>query len=52
MELSIGLNSDRTIMKMENPCTGTFLLLNKIETIKLRKNLDMIIKSMSEEYLK
>jgi hypothetical protein len=48
MELSVGLNSDKSIMKMENPCTGTFLLLNKMETIKLKKNLDMIIQLMSE----
>ncbi len=29
MELLVGLNKDKNIMKMENPCTGTFLLLNK-----------------------
>ena len=46
MELYVGLNKDKNIMKMENPCTGTFLLLNKNETIKLKKDLDMLIKLM------
>ena len=46
MELSVGLNKDKNIMKMENPCTGTFLLLNKKETIKLKKDLDELIKHM------
>ena len=47
MELSVGLNKDKSIMKMENPCTGTFLLLNKDEAIKLEKNdLDILITLM------
>lgn len=46
MELSVGLNKDKNIMKMENPCTGTFLLLNKKEAIKLKKDLDVQIKQM------
>jgi hypothetical protein len=46
MELSVGLNKDKNIMKMENPCTGTFLLLNKKETIQLKKDLDVLIKLM------
>jgi hypothetical protein len=46
MELSVGLNKDKSIMKMENPCTGTFLLLNKNEAIKLKKDLDVLIKQM------
>jgi len=39
MELSVGLNKDKSIMK-------TFLLLNKNEAIKLKKDLDVLIKQM------
>ncbi len=46
MELSVGLNKDKSIMKMENPCTGTFLLLNKDEAIKLKNDLDILITLM------
>ena len=46
MELSVGLNKDKNIMKLENPCTGTFLLLNQKEAIKLKKDLDVIVKLM------
>ncbi len=48
MELSVGLNKDKSIMKIENPCTGTFLLLNEKEAIKLKKDLNMLIKLMSK----
>jgi hypothetical protein len=48
MELSVGLNIDKNIMKIENPCTGTFLLLNEKEAIKLKKDLNMLIKLMSK----
>ena len=46
MELSVGLNKNKNIMKMENPCTGTFLLLNKKEAIKLKKDLDVLLIQM------
>jgi hypothetical protein len=46
MELKVGLNNEKNIMKMENPCTGTFLLLNKKEAIKLKKDLNILIKLM------
>jgi hypothetical protein len=49
MELSVGLNKDKSIIKIENPCTGTFLLLNEIEAIKLKKDLNMSIKLMSKD---
>jgi hypothetical protein len=48
MELSVGLNNDKSIMKIENPCTGTFLLLNEKEAMKLKKDLNMLIKLMSK----
>jgi hypothetical protein len=49
MELSVGLNNDKSLMKIENPCTGTFLLLNEKEAMKLKKDLNMLIKLMSNK---
>jgi hypothetical protein len=46
MELAVGLNKNKSIMKLENPCTGTFLLLNQKEAIKLKKDLDIMTKLM------
>ena len=44
--ISAKLNSDKNIVKVENLCTGTFLLLNKDEALELRKDLDYLIKLM------
>jgi hypothetical protein len=44
--ISAKLNTNKTIIKIENTCTGTFLLLNKDEALKLRTDLNYIIDLM------
>jgi hypothetical protein len=44
--ISAKLNSDKSIIKVENICTGTFLLLNKDEALKLRIDLNYLIELM------
>jgi hypothetical protein len=46
LAISAKLNNDKSIVKVENSCTGTFLLLNKEEALKLRTDLNYIIKTM------
>ncbi|HEX7468206.1 MAG TPA: hypothetical protein VF324_06445 [Methanobacterium sp.] len=46
MGISTKLNDDKNIIKVENLCTGTFLLLNKDEALELRKDLNYLIKLM------
>lgn len=41
--ISTKLNGDKSIIKVENTCTGTFLLLNKNEALKLRTDLNYLI---------
>jgi len=44
--ISCKLNSNKNLIKIENLCTGTFLLLNKEEALKLRTDLNYLIKLM------
>jgi hypothetical protein len=46
MEISAKLNSDKNIIKIENPCTKTFLLINKEEALKLKTDLNYLIELM------
>jgi hypothetical protein len=46
LELSTNLNSDKNIIKIENPCTKTFLLINKGEALKLKTDLNYLIELM------
>jgi hypothetical protein len=46
LDISAKLNSDKNIIKIENICTGTFLLLNKDEACKLRTDLNYLIEIM------
>jgi hypothetical protein len=46
MVISVGINNDKNIIKLENPCTGTFLLLNKDEAHKLSKDLNNLLEMM------
>jgi len=46
MEISVGINSDKNIIKLENPCTGTFLLLSKNEALKLSTDLNNLLEMM------
>lgn len=39
MAITAKLNSEKTYVKIENSCTGTFLLLNKEEAVKLLDDL-------------
>jgi hypothetical protein len=45
-EIVAKLNDDKNIIKIENTCTGTFLLLNKDEAIKLKNDLNQIVELM------
>jgi hypothetical protein len=44
--ISTKLNSNKNLIKIENLCTGTFLLLNKDEALELKTDLNYIIKLM------
>jgi hypothetical protein len=46
MEITAKLNGNRNIIKVENHCTGTFLLLNKDEAIKLNTDLKNLLEKM------
>jgi hypothetical protein len=46
MAITAKLNSEKTYVKIENSCTGTFLLLNREEAVKLRKDMDVVIGKM------
>lgn len=45
-EIVAKLNDDKNIIKIENTCTGTFLLLNKEEALKLKIDLNNILELM------
>ena len=45
-EIVAKLNDEKNIIKIENTCTGTFLLLNKEEALKLKTDLINIIELM------
>ena len=45
-EIIAKLNDDKNIIKIENTCTGTFLLLNKEEALKLKIDLNNILELM------
>lgn len=44
--ISAKLNKDKSIIKIENICTGTFLLLNKGEALELKMDLNYLIELM------
>ena len=46
--ISAKLNDGKNIIKVENLCTGTFLLLNKDEALGLIKDLSYLIKLMEQ----
>jgi hypothetical protein len=48
MGISAKLNDDKNIIKVKNLCTGTFLLLNEDEAIKLRNDLNNLIELMEQ----
>jgi len=50
LTISAKLNREKTFVKIENSCTGTFLVLNKDEAIKLRE--DMVRVTDLMEYSK
>lgn len=43
MTILAKINDEKNIIKLENPCTKTFLLLNKDEALKLRNDLNDLI---------
>ncbi|MBZ2165474.1 MULTISPECIES: hypothetical protein [Methanobacterium] len=45
-EIVAKLNDEKNIIKIENTCTGTFLLLNKEEALKLKTDLNNILELM------
>ena len=45
-EIVAKLNDEKNIIKIENTCTGTFLLLNKEEALKLKTDLSNILELM------
>ena len=45
-EILAKLNDEKNIIKIENTCTGTFLLLNKEEALKLKTDLNNILELM------
>jgi len=47
MAITAKLNSERNYVKIENSCTGTFLLLNKKEAMKLRDDLVFVLEKMN-----
>ena len=47
MAITAKLNTEKNYLKIENSCTGTFLLLNKKEAIKLRDDLVSVTKKMN-----
>jgi|GEM_PF-2808869 len=47
MAITAKLNSEKNYVKIENSCTGTFLLLNKKDAIKLRDDLVFVTKKMN-----
>jgi hypothetical protein len=44
--ISAKLNKDKSIMKIENLCTGTFLLLNKDEALELKTDINYLVELM------
>jgi len=46
MEITAKLNGNKNIIKVENHCTGTFLLLNKEEATKLNTDLKNLLDKM------
>lgn len=46
MAITAKLNSEKTYVKIENSCTGTFLLLNKEEAVKLLDDLGEVTERM------
>ena len=44
--ISAKLNESKNIIKVENLCTGTFLLLNKDEALELSNDLNYLIQLM------
>jgi hypothetical protein len=46
MAITAKLNIEKTYVKIENSCTGTFLLLNKEEAVKLMDDLAFVTEKM------
>ena len=46
MVITAKLNSEKNYVKIENSCTGTFLLLNREEAVKLRDDLVLVAEKM------
>lgn len=47
LAITAKLNSEKTYVKIENSCTGTFLLLNREEAIKLRDDMIRVAEKMN-----
>jgi len=46
MAITAKLNIEKTYVKIENSCTGTFLLLNREEAVKLMDDLVVVTEKM------
>lgn len=46
MAITAKLNPERSYVKIENSCTGTFLLLNREEAVKLMDDLAVVTEKM------
>jgi hypothetical protein len=47
LAITAKLNTEKNYVKIENSCTGTFLLLNREEAIKLMDDLIFVVEKMN-----